>query len=480
MEEIKEDIESLYKEVQALRDCHSQYITKFYDAFVPPQTHQLHIIMELMACSVQDILEVEGSHGLDENVIAYIVKEVVYGLRYLHHERNSLHRDVKSANVLLSNDGKVKLSDFGVSAQLTSTMGYRRKTFVGTPYWMAPEVIVSQDEGYDSSADIWSLGITAIEMGTGAPPHNDMHPMKVLFQIPKLPSPELPTSFSTAFRDFVSQCLQKDPSSRPSCQQLLEHEFLQSVSGPPENLSKLIQMGQKKREKYINETITGKENIQQTMPGWDVAQHGSLGNGTVRVQSQPWNRMGDVLAHALPADAFDSLKYGTYKSSMYNQTIQGAWGTLGVRVGPPPLIIPEHFTPRAAQSTPNTPQIVKSSTEVLNMVISKALKSAASQEQTSVLAEMALKQLQEMESMDPGACGRFMNELQRQLKAEENENLQEYQKTAKTIWSVQIQEEEGSQVHRDYGPLGNYLLKQWRINVVDELKARAGVDQPAA
>eukprot|EP01025_Chloroclados_australasicus_P059085 TRINITY_DN7458_c0_g1_i1.p2 TRINITY_DN7458_c0_g1~~TRINITY_DN7458_c0_g1_i1.p2 ORF type:complete len:525 (+),score=76.08 TRINITY_DN7458_c0_g1_i1:144-1718(+) len=476
MEEMKEDIDSLYKEVQALQDCQSEYITKFYDAFVPAGTHQLHIVMELMACSAQDILEVEVSKGLDENTVAYILKEVVYGLRYLHSERNSLHRDIKAANVLLSGAGNVKLSDFGVSAKLTSTMGYRRKTFVGTPYWMAPEVIMSQEEGYDFSADIWSLGITAIEMATGAPPHNDMHPMKVLFQIPKLPAPKLPDTFSASFQDFVTNCLLKDPQARPSCQQLLDHEFLQNATSPPPNLGRLIYLGQKRREKYVNETITGKENQQQTVPAWDAAQQGAVGGGTVRVASQSWNQIGDVLAHALPADAFDSLKYGTYNSSIYDRTIQGAWGTLGVRVGPPPLIIPEHF-PSYTVSPATSKKVNRSSSEVLNTVISKALKMAASQSQTNELAEIALKQLQEMETVDPGSAGRFVNELQRQLKAEENEALQDYQKTAKSIWSVRIQEDEGPQVHRDYGPLGNYLLKQWRINVVDELKSRVGTDQ---
>ncbi|XP_075188274.1 misshapen-like kinase 1 isoform X4 [Anomaloglossus baeobatrachus] len=226
-EEIKQEINMLKKY------SHHRNIATYYGAFIkkspPGNDDQLWLVMEFCgAGSVTDLVKNTKGNALKEDCIAYICREILRGLSHLHAHK-VIHRDIKGQNVLLTENAEVKLVDFGVSAQLDRTVG-RRNTFIGTPYWMAPEVIAcdeNPDATYDYRSDIWSLGITAIEMAEGAPPLCDMHPMRALFLIPRNPPPKLKSKkWSKKFIDFIDTCLIKNYVSRPPTEQLLKYPFI--------------------------------------------------------------------------------------------------------------------------------------------------------------------------------------------------------------------------------------------------------------
>uniref|UniRef100_A0A4W4FGF1 non-specific serine/threonine protein kinase n=1 Tax=Electrophorus electricus TaxID=8005 RepID=A0A4W4FGF1_ELEEL len=234
MDVTEEEEEEIKAEINMLKKySHHRNIATYYGAFVkkspPGHDDQLWLVMEFCgAGSVTDLVKNTKGNSLKEDWIAYICREILRGLSHLHAHK-VIHRDIKGQNVLLTENAEVKLVDFGVSAQLDRTVG-RRNTFIGTPYWMAPEVIAcdeNPDSTYDYRSDIWSLGITAIEMAEGAPPLCDMHPMRALFLIPRNPPPKLKSKkWSKKFIDFIEGCLVKTYQSRPSTEQLLKHSFI--------------------------------------------------------------------------------------------------------------------------------------------------------------------------------------------------------------------------------------------------------------
>uniref|UniRef100_A0A8P4G4I6 Mitogen-activated protein kinase kinase kinase kinase n=1 Tax=Dicentrarchus labrax TaxID=13489 RepID=A0A8P4G4I6_DICLA len=233
---IGEDFAVVQQEILMMKDCKHSNIVAYYSSYLRIiciyQTYlfrdKLWICMEFCGGgSLQDVYHITGP--LTESQIAYVLRETLQGLFYLH-SRGKMHRDIKGANILLTDNGYVKLADFGVSAQITMTIA-KRKSFIGTPYWMAPEVAaVERKGGYNQLCDIWAVGITAIELAELQPPMFDLHPMRALllmtksnFQPPKLKDK---VKWSGNFHQFVKIALTKNPKKRPAADKLLQHPFV--------------------------------------------------------------------------------------------------------------------------------------------------------------------------------------------------------------------------------------------------------------
>ncbi|KAM3967535.1 myosin-IIIb [Aphomia sociella] len=252
LENIAENIEEIEEEFLVFRDLSSHpNIPEFFGLFLKRATcsddDQIWFVMELCTGgSVTDLcagMRARGSN-LTEPQLAYVLRGTVRALTHLHAHR-CMHRDVKGHNILLTENAEVKLVDFGVSSHLAATAA-RRNTSVGTPYWMAPEVIACEqqlDQSYDCRCDVWSVGITAIELAEGEPPLSGLHPMRALFQIPRNPPPSLthPEMFSPQLGDFIADCLIKDMNQRPFARELLEHPLLLAVSSFEDKIRKELQ-----------------------------------------------------------------------------------------------------------------------------------------------------------------------------------------------------------------------------------------------
>uniref|UniRef100_A0A6I8SH22 non-specific serine/threonine protein kinase n=1 Tax=Xenopus tropicalis TaxID=8364 RepID=A0A6I8SH22_XENTR len=227
----EDELEDYMVEIDILASCDHPHIVKLLDAFY--YENNLWILIEFCAGGAVDAVMLELERALTEPQIRVVCKQTLEALVYLH-ESKIIHRDLKAGNILLTLDGDVKLADFGVSAKNTRTL-QRRDSFIGTPYWMAPEVVMcetSKDRPYDFKADVWSLGVTLIEMAQIEPPHHELNPMRVLLKIAKSEPPTLaqPSRWSPEFNDYLKKCLEKNVDARWTTTQLLQHPFVSVVN----------------------------------------------------------------------------------------------------------------------------------------------------------------------------------------------------------------------------------------------------------
>ncbi|KAL7891837.1 hypothetical protein AOLI_G00013130 [Acnodon oligacanthus] len=295
---VESDLQEIIKEISIMQQCNSPHVVRYYGSYF--KNSDLWIVMEYCgAGSVSDIIR-QRNKTLGEDEIAAILQSTLKGLEYLHFMRK-IHRDIKAGNILLNSEGQAKLADFGVAGQLTDTMA-KRNTVIGTPFWMAPEVI--QEIGYNCVADIWSLGITAIEMAEGKPPYADIHPMRAIFMIPTNPPPTFrnPEQWSEPFRDFVSQCLVKSPESRATATQLLQHPFIKnskSNSVLRALITEAMELKLKKQEAQQREQDAEDEenSDDDEVDQGTMVRAGASDLGTVRAAGSLGSSSGTMIEH---------------------------------------------------------------------------------------------------------------------------------------------------------------------------------------
>ncbi|KAK8686839.1 hypothetical protein V6N13_125856 [Hibiscus sabdariffa] len=352
----EEEYEEIRGEIEMLQQCSHSNVVRYFGSY--PGEEYLWIVMEYCGGgSIADLMN-DTEEPLEETQIAYICREALKGLDYLH-SIFKVHRDIKGGNILLTEQGEVKLGDFGVAAQLTRTMS-KRNTFIGTPHWMAPEVI--QESRYDGKVDVWALGISAIEMAEGLPPRSAVHPMRVLFMISIEPSPMLEDKekWSLVFHDFVAKSLTKDPSLRPTASELLKHKFIEkckcgaSVMLPKiENAKKMRAAMEHSQTPGLNVLTT--PDLEQTLEGSNMNE----GYGYT-VPSKPQN-MGLQGANQSPATG--TLKKSSILDGM-EVSGEGEFGTVVVHAGDE---LQKSFSPSQPSSGKEAPTILeRAESTVLN------------------------------------------------------------------------------------------------------------------
>ena len=434
LEEAEDEVEDIQREISYLVQCSSPFVTKYLGCWLDPGSTRLAIAMEYMAGgSVADLIKDDLGGPLSESACAVICRDLLYALDYLHGE-GKIHRDVKCANVLLTAKGEIRLADFGVAGTLTQTLGgNKRRTFTGTPFWMAPEVIQAHEsDGYNSKCDIWSLGITAMEAANGTPPYSDLHPMRVLFFIPKNPAPRLEGgNFSDAFKEFVAACLQKDPDRRPRANQLVNHRF---IADAPERCDELTDRVNRRMHGRVDRTTSSsvgddssvetetRHGAHDAAPSWDFGD-GTLKRFNKRNGDTPRMTETDKRRDAAAADDDDDDDDddADYDSTVRMRGDDDEAPPVSLeppRDEPPPRTAPVQ-TP-AAKTDSNLAAVAKS-TPAIASVMSPAASLAASRSGGSVGAAAAAAAvtaaLAKLEAEAPGATSAMLSSVVERLAA---------------------------------------------------------------